>query len=138
MKQLIVNAKIENLEKIIDFISHELKNYNCPDKIKMQVELAAEEIYSNIIKYAFTDSKESIFEKNITFQLKLSPESLSMIFIDSGKPYNPLESKEPNIELSSENRNIGGLGIFLVKKVMDDIHYSHEDNKNVLTLIKIF
>lgn len=135
MKELIVDAKMENLNKIISLINIELQNLNCSAKIKMHIELAVEEIFSNIVNYAFEKNLSSDY-KNIIFKLNISKDKLTLIFMDSGKPYNPLESITPDISESSTDRKIGGLGIFIVKNIMDEIHYIHQDNQNILTLTK--
>lgn len=135
MKELIVDAKMENLNKIISLINIELQNLNCSAKIKMHIELAVEEIFSNIVNYAFEKNSSSDY-KNIIFKLNISKDKLTLIFMDSGKPYNPLESLTPDISESATDRKIGGLGIFIVKNIMDEIHYIHQDSQNILTLTK--
>lgn len=135
MKELTVDAKIENLNKILDLINNELQTLNSSTKIKMHIELAVEEIFSNIVNYAFEKNISQDYN-NIIFKLNISKNCLTLVFIDSGKPYNPLESLPPDINKPSSERNIGGLGILIVKNIMDEIHYIHQNNQNILTLTK--
>lgn len=102
-------------------------------KTKMQIEIAVEEIYVNIAHYAYNPE---IGDATIRCNIEQDPLKIIIQFLDNGKPFNPLEHKEADISLSAEERDIGGLGIFMVKKSMDDILYSYEHGKNILTIKK--
>ena len=135
MEQLIVEATVENLPKVTDFIIESLEEMNCKPKIMMQMELVIEELFVNVAHYAYrpdvgTCTVQKEFEEN--------PRAISITFIDSGIPYNPLEHEDPDTSLGVEEREIGGLGIFLVKKNVDKISYEHKDGQNVLRLTKLF
>ncbi len=135
MEKLTIDAKIENLPSVTEFVIQALEEKNCPMKIIMQMELVIEELFVNIANYAYSPQVGTAvvcrdFEEN--------PNALNLIFIDSGKPYNPLQHEDPDITLKAEDRDIGGLGIFLVKKNVDEISYKYEDGKNILTIKKFF
>ena len=94
------------------------------------INTALEEIFVNVAKYAYNG--------NGTVEITLSKfkDHVSFVFKDSGKPFNPLAKADPNITASSEEREIGGLGIFMVKKIMDKVEYEYINGQNVLTLVK--
>ena len=110
----------------------ELEKLNCDIKIINKIELAIEEIFANIANYAYKDKTGKCTLK-IQYEDK---RKVDFIFEDSGVPFNPLEKEEPDISKPLEEREIGGLGIFLTKKTMDDIQYKYENNKNILTITK--
>ncbi|MGN0597368.1 MAG: ATP-binding protein [Ruminiclostridium sp.] len=133
MNKLIVPAKLEELEKVIDFVDAFLEQENCYMRIQTQIDVAVEEIFVNIANYAYNPE---IGKAEIEVEISDEPITVSITFKDSGVPYNPLEKADPDITLSAEERDIGGLGIFMVKKSMDDIEYSYKDGRNVLTIKK--
>ncbi|MGI6069840.1 MAG: ATP-binding protein [Blautia sp.] len=133
-KELIVPAKLDELPKVLEFIDRELERLECSMKTQMQIDIAVEEIYVNIAHYAYQPGMEG--DAKICCAVGGEPLKVSIQFIDNGIPYNPLEKQDPNIALSAEDRNIGGLGIFMVKKSMDNVTYNYEDGKNILTIHK--
>ncbi len=133
MNRLIVPAKLEELEKVIDFVNAFLEQEDCSMRIQTQIDVAVEEIFVNIANYAYNPE---IGKAEIEVEISGEPITVSITFKDSGVPYNPLEKADPDITLSAEERQIGGLGIFMVKKSMDDIEYSYKDGRNVLTIKK--
>ncbi|HBE15535.1 MAG TPA: hypothetical protein DCY72_04760 [Ruminococcaceae bacterium] len=129
--RLIVDAQRDELEKVNDFIHQHLDDTGFPMKEYMQLDLAVEEIFVNIATYAYEDGKgtaEIILSKN--------NDSVSLTFIDQGVPYDPLAKPDPDTTLSASERQIGGLGIFLVKKVMDETFYEYKDGSNIFTMVK--
>ena len=132
MEKLTVEATKENLLKVNEFVEANLEKIECPMKAMMQISVAVEEIYINIASYAYGDA---IGQAEILLDTDTAGQ-VSITFMDSGTPYDPLAKEDPDITLSAEERGIGGLGIFMVKKSMDDVLYKHEDGKNILTLIK--
>ena len=128
---LKVEAKTEKLEQVNEFIDTFLETRGCSMKAQMQIDLCVEEIFVNIANYAYPN-KDGTAE----IQIFSEDDSVTLTFLDSGTPYNPLEKADPDITLSAEQRQIGGLGIFLVKKNMDDVQYRFENGKNRLTLTK--
>ena len=133
MKEMNLEAKLENIPAVTDFIEGELMKVGCPMKTQMQMDVAIDEVFTNIASYAYGDQKGSAV---VRFDFDEQTRVASVTFVDTGMPFNPLESAEPDITLSADERPIGGLGIFLVKKTMDEVIYSREDDRNVLTLRK--
>jgi anti-sigma regulatory factor (Ser/Thr protein kinase) len=132
MEKLTVEATKENLLKVNEFVEMNLEKIECPMKAMMQISVAVEEIYINIASYAYGDA---IGQAEILLDTDTAGQ-VSITFMDSGTPYDPLAKEDPDITLSAEERGIGGLGIFMVKKSMDDVQYKYEDGKNILTLVK--
>ena len=133
MKSITVEAKIENVDKVTEFVNDVLEEKECPWKVLMQLDVAIDEIFGNIAYYAYGKGSG-----NATIQIEMedNPPKITLIFIDQGIPYNPLENKDPDITLDIEDREIGGLGIFLVKKTMDELSYEYVDGQNILTMKK--
>lgn len=132
MKEITIEARTENLDDVIAFVGGELENLNCGMKQQMQIELSVEEIFVNIAHYAYTPEIGTV-----TIHVDTDDSNTVILtFIDSGVPYNPLAKTDPDITLSAEERQIGGLGIFMVKKNMDDVIYEYKDGQNILTLKK--
>lgn len=130
MNEITLSAKISNLNKVLDFINTELKEYNCSMKTRMQAAVAAEEIFVNIANYAYGS------ETGLASVKCEVNEVVTIEFTDSGTPYNPLKKTDPDITLSAEEREAGGLGIFMVKQCMDSVGYEYKDGKNILTIKK--
>lgn len=135
-------AKIDNLQKVMGFVEEELEAQDWDMARIMQISLAVEEIFANIAHYAYgkLDEGGKPIPDSGTGPMELDLEAdkgqVFITFKDKGVPYNPLEKEDPDITLSAEEREIGGLGIFMVKKTMDEVSYNHEDGKNILTLMK--
>lgn len=133
MKEITIDAAIENIEKVTDFINAELEALECPMKAEMQIDVAIDELFGNIAHYAYSPETGTAV---VRFEVVKEPLAVIITFIDNGKPFNPLSKAEPDTTLSAEEREIGGLGIFLVKKTMDSIEYEYKDGKNVLMIKK--
>ena len=133
MKELTLEAKVANLQQVLDFVDENLTSMRCPMKILMQIDVAVEEIFVNVASYAYTPNTGSV---TIRMDLQEKPRAVVITFIDSGIPYNPLVKEDPDVSLSAEERSIGGLGIFMVKKTMDKMEYEYTDQKNVLKMYK--
>lgn len=135
-------ATIENLEKVMGFVEEALESQQCDMARLMQITLAVEEIYVNIVHYAYgkLDEGGRPIPDTGTGPMELDLEAdkgqVYLTFKDKGFPYNPLEKEDPDTTLSAEEREIGGLGIFMVKKSMDEISYDYKDGKNILTMMK--
>ena len=129
MKSITVEAKIENVDKVTEFVNEVLEEKDCPLKVQMQLDVAIDEIFGNIAYYAYGKGSG-----NATIQIEMEDNPPKII--DQGIPYNPLENKDPDITLDIEDREIGGLGIFLVKKTMDELSYEYVDGQNILTMKK--
>ena len=133
MKEFEVEALTENLPAVLAFVDEQLEKANCPMKIQMQIDIAVEEIFVNIAHYAY---KTETGNATVRVEILPEPPSVDITFIDHGIPYDPLAKADPDITLSAEERQIGGLGIFMVKKSMDDVKYEYLDGHNILTLKK--
>ncbi len=131
--ELEIAADIEKLGDAAAFVENILEENDCPLKAQTQIDVAFEEIFVNIAHYAYPDG-----EGKAKIAVDACPEFAEITFIDSGIPYDPLAKADPDITLSAEERQIGGLGIFMTKKLMDEIHYKYEDNCNILTMKKFF
>ena len=126
-------AKIDALSDVLGFVDETLESYECPMKIQMAVCVAIEEVFVNVAHYAYGDG-----EGDMTLGIGFDEESRNITFrmSDKGKPFDPLKKPDPNIALSAEEREIGGLGIFIVKKTMDEITYTYENDENILVMVK--
>ena len=135
MEKITVDALLENLQEVIDFATEKLEARECPMKASMQLELVIEEIFVNIASYAY---HPEIGPATFCMEFEENPVAVVITFIDGGKPYNPLEKKDPDTTLDIDERDVGGLGIFLVKKNVDEIAYEYADEKNILRMKKFF
>ena len=111
-----------------------IKALDCPYKAEMQIDLAIDELFGNIANYAYNPETG---DATVRLEVEEDPLSVIITFSDNGKPFNPLEAKEPDTTLSAEERQIGGLGIFIVKKYMDMIDYDYRDGQNILRIKKV-
>ena len=130
MKELTVEASIGNLNDALDFVNGELELHNCSPELRNQIDIAMEEIFMNIARYAYKPA-----DGYVRICIFVG-EEIVVTFEDTGKPFNPVEQAEPDLNKPVMERKIGGLGIFLVKQLMDKVAYTRVDNKNVLTITK--
>ena len=131
MKELVIEARTENLNDVLAFVDEELEKHDCGMKTQMQIDIAVEEIFVNIAHYAYNpEIGKAIIRVGVT------ENTVSLTFIDNGVQYDPLAKEDPDVTLSAEERQIGGLGIFMVKKSMDDVRYEYKDGSNILTFSK--
>lgn len=131
-KELRVRAKKEDWRRVSAFLEEQLENLGCSMKIQTQLLIASEEIFVNIASYAYGEAGG-----NVVVRTRVKDGGIFHVcFEDSGVPYNPLEKQDPDILLKAEEREIGGLGIMMVKKSMDDIRYEYTEGRNRLTMIK--
>lgn len=135
MKELTLAATVDNIETVTDFINEQLEAADCPMKAQMQIDIAVDEIFGNITHYAYTPETGNA---TVRVEIEENPQSAVITFIDNGIPYNPLTQAEPDVTLSADERQIGGLGIFMVKKTMDEVTYEYKDGQNVLCIKKQF
>ena len=111
-----------------------LEALNCSAKAKAKIDVAIDEVLSNIAQYAYDSGKGTV---TVRLESERRPPAVRITFIDHGKPYDPLTREDPDVALSAEERQAGGLGIFLVKKAMDDVRYEYRDGQNILTVRKL-
>ncbi|MBO4406315.1 MAG: anti-sigma factor antagonist [Clostridia bacterium] len=133
LQEMEIEAVTENLQEVQAFVNERLEAADCPAKAKMQIALAVEEIFINIASYAYAPDKG---KATVRVEVSEDPVSVTITFVDHGVPYDPLAKEDPDVGLSADEREVGGLGIFMTKKVMDDVSYSYKDGQNVLTLKK--
>lgn len=133
MKEITVDATIENMNTVTEFVDDFLDQIACPMKSRIQIKIVIDEIFGNICHYAY---KDSIGAVTVRVESGNTPKAVFLTFTDNGIPYNPLETEDPDITLSSEERKIGGLGIYLVKKNMDEMKYEYVNQQNRLWMEK--
>lgn len=133
MKELTINATVENIEKVTAFVDEQLEALDCPMKAQTQIDIAIDELFSNIAHYAYNPE---VGPATVRVEVTQDPLAVVVTFIDNGKQYDPLAKEDPDVTLSAEERDIGGLGIYIVKKSMDEITYEYKDGKNILRIKK--
>ena len=133
MKELTIEATTDNIDTVIEFVDAQLEEYGCGMKEQMQIDVAIDELFSNIAHYAY--HPETGYA-TVRVEVLQEPLAVEITFIDNGKQYDPLAKEDPDINLTLDEREIGGLGIFIVKKSMDAINYEYKDGKNILTIKK--
>ena len=132
-EELVIEAVIDNLDDVNLFVHKSIKQFEVSKRALMQLDVVVEEIFVNIASYAYSPNTGLV---KILLQTDIEPLSISLTFIDSGVPYNPLEKSDPDVNLSADDRQIGGLGIFLTKNFVDDISYQFLDGQNILKIEK--
>ena len=139
MTERTFEASVEALGAVTAFVDEQLERADCPMKAQMKIDLCVEELFVNIAHYAYPELPEGQYgEARISVEAPEGGGYAEITFTDSGIPYDPLAKIDPDVTLDAEQRQIGGLGIFLVKKNMDDVRYRYEDGKNILTIRKDF
>ena len=133
MKELTIAATVENIGAVTDFVDAQLEALDCPMKAQMQINIAIDELFGNIAHYAYNPD---VGEATVRVEVEEKPLSVIITFIDGGVPYDPLQAAEPDTTLSAEERALGGLGIFMVRKSMDEITYRYENGLNILSIRK--
>ena len=126
-------AKVEALSDVLGFVDQTLESYECPMKVQMAICVAIEEVFVNVAHYAYPNG-----EGDLSLRIGFDERNRTVTFrmADRGIPFDPLKKPDPDITLSAEEREVGGLGIFIAKKTMDSICYAYENEENILTMIK--
>lgn len=132
-REITVAATVENLEAVATFVDACLEEVGCSPRAQIQIDVAVDELFSNIAYYAYP---QRTGEVTLRLEATEEPPCAILTFIDSGVPYDPLSRADPDTTLSAEERQIGGLGIYMVKKSMDAVSYAYEDGKNILKITK--
>ena len=124
---------MENIDAVTAFVNEQLEALECPVKAMMQIDIAIDELFGNIAHYAYHPETGSA-----TVRVEVAEEPLAVIitFIDHGIPYDPLAAEDPDTTLSAEERSVGGLGVYMVKKSMDEITYEYKNGQNILKIKK--
>ena len=133
MKELTIAATVENIEAVTDFVNQQLEELACPMKAQMQIDIAIDELFSNIAFYAYNPD---VGPATVRVEVVEDPMAVVITFIDNGVPYDPLAREDPDTTLSAEERDLGGLGIYMVKKSMDEVTYEYKDGQNILKIKK--
>ncbi len=133
MKELTIDATVQNIEKVTAFVDEQLAQLNCPLKAQMQIDIAIDELFGNIAHYAYNPKTGPA---TVRIDVLQDPLSVVVTFIDNGKAYDPLAREDPDVALTAQEREIGGLGVYMVKKCMDEISYEYKDGRNILRIKK--
>ena len=133
MKEMTIAATTQNIDVVTDFVNEQLEALDCPMKAQMQIDIAIDELFGNIAHYAYNPD---VGEATVRVEVVEEPLSVIITFIDEGVPYDPLSAAAPDTTLSAEERSLGGLGIFMVRKSMDEITYRYENGSNILSIRK--
>lgn len=133
MKELTIQATVENIDAVTEFVEEQLEALGCSPKIRAQIDIAIDELFGNIAQYAY---HPGVGPATVRVELTEDPLAVVLTFIDHGVPYDPLAKEDPNTSLSAEERGIGGLGIYMVKKTMDGVDYEYKDGQNILRITK--
>lgn len=134
MKELSIDATVENIPTVTAFVDEELEALNCPMKAQAQIDIAIDELFSNIARYAY---KPNVGPATVRVEVTENPLSVIITFIDNGVPYDPLQTNDPDVNAPIEQREIGGFGIYIVKKSMDEITYEYKNGQNILLIKKL-
>jgi anti-sigma regulatory factor (Ser/Thr protein kinase) len=130
-KMMKTAAQVCRWPEVMAFVDELLEENNCPFRAQMQIEISLEEMFVNIAHYAYPDG-----DGWAEVHVRVTDKGAEITLVDGGIPYNPLDKEDPDVTLSVEEREVGGLGIFLVKKTMDDMTYVRRDGRNELTIRK--
>lgn len=133
MKEKVFEAKDENMLEMLGFVEQELENYGCSMRMQTAISVALEEVFINVAHYAYPDGDG---KAKVSINIDPTTDEMTCILSDSGIAFNPLTQDDPDITLPVEQREIGGLGILIVKKTMDYVEYSRENGENILTMRK--
>ena len=129
-----VEATLENLDTILGFVEENLEAIDCPMKVAMKIAVCVEELYVNVANYAY-DGRVGKCRVDLEYDERL-PGRVKISLTDSGKYFNPLEKDDPDTTLDVEEREIGGLGIFMVKSIIDNISYERKQENNIIIMEK--
>lgn len=133
MQELNLEAAVANISTVTDFVNAILEELDCPMKAQLQIDVAIDELFSNIAQYAYAPGTGPA---TVRVETEEDPRAVILTFIDRGTPFDPLAAEDPDITAPAEERSIGGLGVFLVKKTMDDVRYERRDGQNILRIRK--
>lgn len=131
-QRMEIPAQVDQVEVVIDFIQNLLKPFDSEQMIPISI--AAEEIFVNIASYAYQPEENGMV--SISCAVGGSPRFASITFVDRGLPFNPLNRPDPDVTMPLEQREVGNLGIYMVKKLMDSAVYTYKNNRNVFTFRK--
>lgn len=133
MKEMTINATVDNIPQVTTFVDEQLEELGCPIKAQMQIDIAIDELFGNIAHYAYNPD---VGPATVRVEVLREPLAVVITFIDNGVQYDPLAKDDPDITLPADKRELGGLGIYMVKKSMDEITYEYKDGQNILRIKK--
>ena len=133
MKEITMDATVENIPAVTDFVNEQLEEHGCPMKVQTQIDVAIDELFGNIAHYAYDPN---VGPATVRVEIREEPLSVVITFIDNGVPYDPLKNEDPDTTLSAEDRAFGGLGIYMVRKSMDAVAYEYKNGQNILSITK--
>ena len=133
MREITVAATTSSISEVTVFVDEELERLDCPSKANMQLDICIDEIFGNIAHYAYGSGSG---DATVRLDFDETERLLSLTFIDSGSPFDPTDTPEPDTTSPLEERPIGGLGLFMVRKMVDAMEYRREDEQNILTIRK--
>ena len=127
MPEIRIPAQADRLDELLEFVGGAIAEIDM--KIQSKINIAIEEVFVNVANYAYSDGNGSV-----TVRITVDPDEFTARFTDSGTPFDPLAKPDPDTSLSADERTIGGLGIYMVKNLMDSVEYRYENNENTLTI----
>ena len=132
-KELTIDAVMDNLDQVLGFVDAELEACDCPIRYQLPIDVAVEELFTNIASYSYTPD---VGTATVRVEVINEPLAVIITFVDHGVPYDPLKKADPSLNVEVEDRSIGGFGIFMVKNSMDEINYEYRDGQNILSIRK--
>ena len=133
MKNITVACEEKNIKAVNEFVREVLEPHISEKKILRKLCMVTDELITNIVSYAYGGDYG---EATVKVDISEEDSAVTMVFIDGGEPFNPLESEDPDTGLKTSERRPGGLGIFMVKRTMDEVNYEYKDNQNIVTVKK--
>lgn len=133
MPRITLPATLDQIERATDFLNGILERVGCPLRTQTQLDIALDELMSNVARYAYAPGNGEI---TISVRVLNDPRRVVLTLTDGGVPYDPLQKADPDVTLGAEERQIGGLGIFIVKKTMDKMTYAYKNKKNIVKITK--
>ena len=133
MNEITVEARLDKLDEVLAFVDAQLEAMDCPIKAQTQIDIAVEEMFVNIAHYAYGPE---VGQAVVRFEARQDPPAAAITFVDRGAPFDPTARHDPDVSLPVEQRQIGGLGIYMTKKSMDGMTYERWNGKNILTIEK--
>lgn len=133
MSEVTLEAAEENLDEVLRFMEDALEDTGCSLEDQRQIAIAVEEVFINIVSYAYKPGRG---DTTLRLDVSQDPAEVTITFIDHGVPFDPLAKEDPDIDLPAKQRKVGGLGIFVVKNLMDDVFYEYRNGQNILTMKK--
>lgn len=133
MREMTIDATVRNIPVVTEFVNDRLRELKCPLKALTQIDIAIDELFGNISNYAY---KPDVGPATVRVEVENNPVAVIITFIDGGRQFDPLSTDDPDTTLPASERRIGGLGLYLVRKTMDEITYEYRDGKNILRIRK--